>query len=478
MGGGRRARARRGGAVAAALGALGALGALAAARGEGHGFATPDGYAELPDAETCEVGCQSLRMSGKELLEWWREQPEGGKPWYEIANPLQKMADDLGSTHFEEEWAQVADLILKHLADLENKVEADHERQTGVPAAEAPREDKLQRLISAYFEEAPLEYNGDILPGLEEEDHYHYLKARHVNQYHKMTGFLQWPHYDWRPVPREPRESVCKWDSVPVMYISLAARADRRAALAANMPDVPYSIVDAVLGSQIDLSEVGIYQDFKLEEDDLKLGLVPGLLMHFDGMPHPYLELYWNRDVLAGEVGLVLSLKRVFERALGEGRDMVLVLEDDHVVDPRPYCWFLNELADLNASSIEWDFILLESFNWFGDDAANLPEGLSPLFTRVSIAHNTHAILWSAQGIRRVIESGFFEDCVMPVDEYLSYMTNPGRHTRGPDDFHNCLGEGVAPERFLALRWRGPRLVRTLDTAQVSSIDAKPDSEL
>lgn len=448
------------------------------ARGEGHGFSTPDGYAELPDAETCEVGCQSLRMSGKELLERWRAQPEGGKAWYDIANPLQKMADDLGSTHSEDEWWQVADLILKHLANLENDVEEDHERQTGIAAAEAPRQDKRERLIEAYMEGAPLEYNGDILPGLAPDQDPHYLKARHVNQYHKMTGFLQWPHYDWRPVPKMPREGDCKWDFVPAMYISLAARDDRRAALAANMPDVPYSVVDAVQGSQVDLSEVGIYQDYKLEEDDPKLSLVPGLLMPFIGMPHPYLEHYWARDVSAGEVGLVLSLKRVFERALDEGRDMVLVLEDDHVVEPRPYCWFLNELADLNASSIEWDFILLESFNWFGDDAANLPEGLSPLFTRVSVAHNTHAVLWSAKGVRRVIESGFFEDCVMPLDEYLSYMSNPGRHSRGPDDFHNCLGEGAAPERLLALRWRGPRLVRTLDTAKVSSIESSHDSEL
>ena len=448
------------------------------ARGDGHGFSTPDGYVELPDAETCEVGCQSLRMSGKELLERWRARPEGGKAWYEIANPLQKMAVDLGNTHSEDEWWQVADLILKHLANLENDVEEDHERQTGIPASEAPRQDKRERLIEAYMEGAPLEYKGDILPGLAPDQDPHYLKARHVNQYHKMTGFLQWPHYDWRPVPTEPREGDCKWDFLPVMYISLAARDDRRAALAANMPDVPYSVVDAVQGSQVDLSEVGIYQDYKLEEDDPKLSLVPGLLMPFIGMSHPYLEDYWARDVSAGEVGLVLSLKRVFERALDEGRDMVLVLEDDHVVEPRPYCWFLNELADLNASSIEWDFILLESFNWFGDDAANLPEGLSPLFTRVSVAHNTHAVVWSAKGIRRVLESGFFEDCVMPLDEYLSYMSNPGRHSRGPDDFHNCLGEGVTPERLLALRWRGPRLVRTLDTAQVSSIETSRDSDL
>ena len=478
-----RRRGRAAGLAAAALGSVLGGGAARGALGAGGGFPTPEEYEELAPAEACRVGCESLRMSGKELLAWWKKQPEADKSWFGIANPLQKMLTDLGDLHVDPEMPnadmatfKIGDLILTYLADLEDEVEAEHERETGLPAAEASREDKQARLLAAYMDKEALEWEGDVLPGLGWDEDPEYLRAAHVNQYHKMTGFLQWPHYDWRGVPSTPLQLTCKWDFTTVMFISLARRTDRRAELKAKMPkEVPYSVVDAVEGKNLDLNEIGTYQGYRLEEDDPMTSLVPSLLMHFIDMPHPYLQQYWSRDVSAGEIGLVLSLKRVFDRAQSEGLGSVLVLEDDHTVVPRPYCLFLGEVAKLQESGIEWDFIVIESYNWFGDDANNLPEGLGPFFTRVSGAHNTHAIMYSARGMQRVKDSGFFDRCIMPLDEYLSYMANPGRHTRS--DFHDCLGPGggAAPERFVGLRWRGTRLVQASESAALSSIDTAED---
>ena len=70
MAGGRRGR-RRGraaGLAAAALGSVLGGGAARGALGAGGGFPRPEGYEELAPAEACRVGCESLRMSGKELL--------------------------------------------------------------------------------------------------------------------------------------------------------------------------------------------------------------------------------------------------------------------------------------------------------------------------------------------------------------------------------------------------------------------------
>ena len=241
--------------------------------------------------------------------------------------------------------------------------------------------------------------------------------------------------------------------------------------------EVPHSIVDAVEGASLDLSEIGTYRGFAVPEDDPITHLVPNHMMRYIDTPH-LLSEYWSRDVSPGEVGLVLSLKKVFDRAQAEGLGSLLVLEDDNFVVPRTYCTFLDEFAKLQESGVEWDFILLETYNWWGDDANSLPEGLGPYFTRVAGAYNTHAVMYSARGMKRIKDSGFFDRCIMALDEYLSYMANPGRHTRR--DFHDCLGpgDGTAPERFVGLRWRGPRVVEETDTSLVSSIDDTSESEI
>jgi len=483
------ARARARGALAwgaLALGAL-ALGSRAeGTRAEG-GFPTPAGYAELPSAEDCRgPGCDSLRMSGKELLERWWTTPEGGKHWFHAVNPLQKQAKDLGENSLRAldltetvsglGGFELADAILKHLADLEDKVEAEHERLTGEPAAQASRHEKAARLLVAHREETGTAYEEAVGIILEDEEK-EYLTALHVNVYHQMTGYLRWPHYDWRPVPSPPEaDVVCDRDMAGIYVISLVKRTDRREALEAAMPaKLSYSYIDAVDGSTLTDSEFDqlIYQGTMDDANPMVMGLVPSTLMLWQDYPNPYFEYYWDTKIKKGEVGLNLSLRRAFESALIDGREAALIMEDDHAVKDLDYCLFLHELQKVDASGFKWDFILLEAYNWFGDDAAAVPEGLSPYFTVLSAAHNTHAVMWSARGMRRVLESDFFEGCQVPLDDLLAYMTNPGRWPR--NDFHDCLGPGggVAPERLVALRWRGARVVADLDTQDVSSIDAE-----
>ena len=323
---------------ALARGAL-ALGALAlGARAEG-GFPTPEGYAELPSAEDCRgPGCDSLRMSGKELLERWWTTPEGGKHWFHAVNPLQKQAKDLGENSLREQGLtqtvdglggfELADAILKHLADLEDKVEAEHERLTGEPVVQASRHEKAERLLVAHREETGTAYEkalGIALEGEEKE----YFTSLHVNVYHQMTGYLRWPHYDWRPVPSPPEAGVaCDRDMAGIYVISLVKRTDRREALEAAMPaKLSYSYIDAVDGSTLTDSKFDqlIYQGTIDDANPMAMGLVPSTLMLWQDIPNPYFEYYWETKIKKGEVGLNLSLKKALGRALIDGREAALI---------------------------------------------------------------------------------------------------------------------------------------------------------
>ena len=502
MGRGRRARqgrGRRGGtAAAAAAAAAVACGALLAAPGgvsAGAGFPTPPGYADLPPASECKIGCETLTMSGKELLERVLKRPEGGKKWLHGGHPIQKMSWDLGLFHQGGKGKEfkVAEHILRHLAELEEKVEAEHTAKTGIPASEASQADKHARLYEAYLKEGPLQYSGwDLTIDPKELADPVWadpqsIKGLHVNHYHQTIGLLRWPHFDWRSTPRLGKREVvaddqranCKPESIPLYYISLVRRQDRRKNVDTAMKwNMPFEYVDAIDGNkELDLKDVHVNPHMKIKDSQgTMLGLVPGLLMQHLHVPSPYLQKYWSREVLPNEVALTLSLKMAFEQALGKGHEMALILEDDHVMQdtkmfPNAYCIFLKEVEALEKSGIEWDFIQAESYNWFGDDAANIPDGLSPWFVPLSNAHNTHTVLWHARGMRRMMEWGFFERCVMTPDEYLSYMTNPGRYSR--KEYHECYGkDGKPPTELLkGFRWKGMRFIKDTPEQAKSSID-------
>ena len=147
--------------AAAATVACGALLAAPGGVSAGAGVPTPPGYAELPPPSECKVGCETLTMSGKELLERLLKRPEGGKRWLSGGHPIQKMSWDLGLFHQGVSTGQefkVAEHILRHLAELEEKVEAEHTAKTGTPASAASQADKHARLYEAYLKEEPLQY--------------------------------------------------------------------------------------------------------------------------------------------------------------------------------------------------------------------------------------------------------------------------------------------------------------------------------
>ena len=510
MGAGRRgARRAPAAALGAALGTVLAAGAVVGARAGAGYHPTPPGYAELPDPAECKEGCETITMSGLELLHYWQKRPEGGKRWFS-GGPLHKFVWDFGISH--EGYAtaaeddpgntrafKVADAIFKHLGALEDTVEAEHALKTGVPVAEVSRADKQKRLLEAYLKEPTLKYNGTVLalsvaemPGETWRD-VDAMKALHVNSYHLVTGLLRWPFMDWRRTPRlgkmtdlvRKQRETCKPDTLPIYYISLVRRKDRRRSVEAAMVNntLPFSYVDAVDGRDggVDMDTVHVNPHMKIDDpEDPKYFLVPGLLMRFLEVPNVYLTKYWGREVAKGEVGLALSLKLAFEKALGAGHGSVLIMEDDHVLldtksYPNGYCVFLEAVQELHESGIEYDYIQIESYNWFGDDASKIPEGMSAWFVPLSTAHNTHAVLWHERGMRKMLASGYFERCVMVIDEYLSYMTNPGRHTRA--DFHDCYGEDGKPpapeKRMKGLRWRGMRFIRDNIEQQKSSIDGE-----
>ena len=338
--------------------------------------------------------CDTLTMSGLQLLHRWQKRPEGGVRWYR-SRILRKTLLDLGQIHEGRgkgvprgqgkggdpggsAAVGLADAAFKHLGALEDTVEAEHAFKTGVPVAEVSRADKQKRLLEAYLKESTLKYNGTALALSEAElqdeawRDVDAMKALHVNDYHLVTGLLRCPLMDWRRTPRlgevadlvRKQRDTCKPDTLPIYCISLVRSKQRRRSVVKHMKgNAPFSFVDAVDGDSLDMGAVHVNPHVKIDDPrDPRYFLVPGILMGHLEVPNIYLTKYLGREVTKGEVGLALSLKLAFEKALGEGHGSVLILEDDHVLldtmsYPNGYCIFLEAVQELHESGIEYDYI-------------------------------------------------------------------------------------------------------------------------
>ena len=207
---------------------------------------------------------------------------------------------------------------MKHLGALEDTVEAKHALKTGVPVAEVSRADKQKRLLEAYLKEPTLKYNGTALalsvaelPDEAWRD-VDVMKALHVNSYHELTGLLRWPFMDWRRTPRlgkmtdlaQKQRETCKPDTLPIYYMSLVRRKDRRESVEAAMKNnAPFSYVDAVDGRDggVDMDTVHVNPHMKIDDPrDPRYFLVPGILMRHLEVPNIYLTKYWGREVTNG----------------------------------------------------------------------------------------------------------------------------------------------------------------------------------
>ena len=324
-----------------------------------------------------------------------------------------------------------------------------------------------------------------------------------LQEYLLFAEMLRYPGYDWRPVPGVFGTRGCNVNETLLQYVpDLAAR---RGEAVTERREIIKALAESG-GWQIDFADagdasavggaseeggmagqeaarqalahrgLGLFNGWRLAEDDPKLRTVPLLKVE---MPQRIERSArrWVRDLAPGEVGRSVAHLRAWETALERGHSRVAFLEDGVAPLAGPWCALSEGLYNLDYLKVEWDVIFLEISDWYGD-AANLNDELAlpPHFTRLASAYGSRALLISARGLRRLVEHGFGK-CVMPTDEYLAYLTNPSAHVR-ESEIQACLGLSTPPAEFVALRWRGRKLVDDAEKVlakQISGFMAAPE---
>ena len=305
-----------------------------------------------------------------------------------------------------------------------------------------------------------------------------------LQEYLLFAELLRYPGYDWRPVPGVFGMRDCNVNETLLQYVpDLAARrgeavTERRELMEALGEAGSWQIdftdagdASAVAGASeeggaageeaarqaLARRGLGLFDGWRLAEDDPKLRIAPLLKVELPQRLERSARR-WVRDLAPGELGRSVAHLRAWEAALERGHSRVAFLEDGVAPLAGPWCALSEGLYNLDYLKVEWDVIFLETSDWYGD-AANLNDeiALPPHFTRLASAYGSRALLISARGLRRLVEHGFGK-CVMPTDEYLAYLMNPGAHVR-ESEIQACLGLSGPPSGFVALRWRGRKLV-------------------
>ena len=150
---------------------------------------------------------------------------------------------------------------------------------------------------------------------------------------------------------------------------------------------------------------------------------------------------WYGRDVLPGELGCAISHIMVWEDALKNKHDNILVLEEDFVV--------LNELLvnDFKSLPSDWDLFYLGKNTLPGFE--DIDVGLSRI-KKSAPSYNNQSYLLSSSGIKKLLSKPFKQN-LFAVDEFFiaTYSPHPNRNDLGfiesdvnaytlRDDLHIC----------------------------------------
>jgi glycosyl transferase, family 25 len=191
--------------------------------------------------------------------------------------------------------------------------------------------------------------------------------------------------------------------------VNLRRRADRRAALVAQLPSgLPVSFtsdwpveIDGRLLDRAGLAAAGIrLHPWRIESDNP----------------------WWGRPLKWGEVGCVLAHMSCWRAAADSGVGHAVVLEDDAELRPG----WLEKLQSLIVAGREFDLLYLGRVP-LGHDRPTEDEGV----VVPDYSHCTYGYVLSRAGLDAVLSAGL-DRAVIPVDEFLPalYVAHPRRDVR------------------------------------------------
>ena len=198
-----------------------------------------------------------------------------------------------------------------------------------------------------------------------------------------------------------------------VMVINLLRRVDRRQTmdqqLTKHLPAIPVEYVSAIDGAAVDDYLAG--RGFSI----------------FPNWKDPAsTNPYHCRDLRRGEIGCALSHRELWQRAVDQRLERVLVLEDDAILLPGFFEALKKRLEPLERLAPLWDLLYVGRKPLAGTEMS-LGEGLVvPKFS-----YGTYAYVLSLKGASRLLASGL-ENNIIPADEFLPalYATHPRNDVR------------------------------------------------
>ena len=120
---------------------------------------------------------------------------------------------------------------------------------------------------------------------------------------------------------------------------------------------------------------------------------------------------FWDRKVTVGEIGCSLSHYAAIEDAYNDGRENVLILEEDfNVVN------YL-KIDEVNNYPKDYSLIYLGRKAKYLDDEKSYNE----YYNHCKYSYNTHAYILSRKGMKQVLDSPLLDN-VIAADEFVSAL--------------------------------------------------------
>lgn len=128
---------------------------------------------------------------------------------------------------------------------------------------------------------------------------------------------------------------------------------------------------------------------------------------------------WWNRPVMYGEAGGMISHTKIWEDAYEKDLDRIIIFEDDFTVFEK-YEW--NHFKELEG--YDWDICLMAHNNIEVDDLINVYESEigRENFVKPGIFYNTHNYILNKSGIKKLVENHLpiLKKNIIVSDEFLS----------------------------------------------------------
>ena len=119
---------------------------------------------------------------------------------------------------------------------------------------------------------------------------------------------------------------------------------------------------------------------------------LPDGMAIYDGWAMETDNVYWSTPVTQGEVGCTISHINAWKRAVEEGHERVLILEEDF--------YGIKPVFELREPTVEWDFMYLGRYKFEG----SVSEKIDSQWERPGLSYNMQAYVLTSKGAKTLVD--------------------------------------------------------------------------